>query len=216
MIAFSSKSDVPVQKYLDHLVWMASSGKRAPHPHGWGYFLMDSTGFVSIVKSPRPIFVDSPKTNLKAKIGLFHARKASKGTIIDADSTHPYIIYNGKIHVLIHNGGIADGFESPTTGVDTEYILRTIVERSVKDAYCQLSKLKASSITFVYFDGEKMYVLKHRTKLPEYYTLFYKVEGGVFVVASEPMDDDWKEMENGELIVVKDGSILERSVIGCT
>ena len=216
MIAFSSREDIDVQPYLDHLIWMASKGKRAPHPHGWGYFLMDSSGFVSIVRSRNPIYDDQPRTDLKARIGLLHARKASKGTIIDADRTHPYVLYDGKIHVLIHNGGIEDGYDSPSTGVDTEYILRTIVKRGVKDAYCELSKLRASSLTFIYFDGDSMYVLKHRTKLPDYYTLFYKTDNGVFVISSEPIEDGWKEMENGELLVVKDGGIIEGSVIGCT
>ncbi len=220
MIAFSASEDIPIQPFLDHLLWMASSGKRAPHPHGWGYFVLNASGFASVVKSQRPIFVDVPKSQLKASVGLFHARKASKGTAINLDNAHPYVIFNGSLHVLAHNGGIEDVSEQESeglsTGVDSEMILRNIVEFGVEEGYRRLCRRRTSSLTFFYYFHPRLYALRHCTRLCDYYTLFYKVKNGTVLVSSEPISEGWEELGVGELLVLERGSILDRRVIECT
>lgn len=218
MIAFSSSEDVEIKPFVDHLIWMASSGKRAPHPHGWGYFVSNSSGFLSVVKSERPVFVDMPKSDLKASVGIFHARKASKGTRINPDNAHPYVIFDGRLHVLAHNGGIEDieDGEAPTTGVDSELILRRVIELGVEEGFRSLCTRKASSLTFFYYTPKRLHALRHCTRLCDYYTLFYKEEGGVVVISSEPVSEGWKELDRNELLVVEGGKILEKRVIDCT
>ncbi len=214
MLAFSSKVDVKVTPFFVQLKEMARSGKKSPHPDGWGFFCRDSLGNIFYNRSIIPIFEDKfPVMN--SMLCLMHARKASPGTSKGIFSVHPFLfIKDGKVHAIAHNGSVRlsqDDREGLKTGVDTEMIIRLISNHGL-DAVPGRFSAGSSSATLLLTDGEYLTVFRCCWKSCDYYTLFLREEEGLVVISSE---GEGREMENGELAVVRGGKVIYRKIMDC-
>ncbi len=185
---------------------MAVSGINSPHNHGWGMYSLDED-VVVYYKSEKPVFEDK-LADLNCSIGIMHARKSSEGLSTTFLQLHPFIDNRGK--AFCHNGTIYDLI--PAKISDT-YSYFNLVKgfQTYENLAAILSKLANSfrftSLNFLMVHGDKLVVYCRYSQLPDYYTLWYGDEEG-FVVASEPMNEKFKPLENQTLLVVHKGSII--------
>ncbi len=203
MIGFSAQSDIPIQPFLERLLEMAKYGKRAPHPDGWGYFALSSSGLVSYVKTSRPIFESEISSVFKAKLLIAHARKASKSTLKGNDQAHPLMLMkNEDVYVLAHNGFI----EAPSgeLGMDSEYILRIFSKHGPIEGANRLLSESYKSLNFLLFHNDTLYAFRACRENCDYYTLFLKEENGVAIISSE---SDGRLLKNGELVELRNGRV---------
>ena len=207
--AFSSSHDIPIKPFLEKLSLMAKSGKKSPHPDGWGYFALNERGIVSVVRSDEAIFEREIRSTFKASILVAHARKASKGTPKTADQSHPLILLKDDLIVLAHNGLLKDAKKS-FLGLDTEDIILEIGEKGVDRAIENLLKRRFSAINLVFFKKGLLYALRCARKNLDYYTLFLKSSEDSVIIYSERMEEGMEELENGEMIVARKGKVVER------
>ncbi len=212
MAAFSSERTVDIKPYFDHLQRMAKEGKKSPHPHGWGMFCVGG-GKVIYHRSEKAAFEDEPPI-FRANLCIMHARKASPGTKVWPYAVHPFLFMkDGKIFALAHNGSLdlaEEEKERLIFGVDTEILL----ERMAEGWFEGLVKLagRASSLTTLVSDGEKLWAFRCCTKSCDYYTLFLREEEGIVVISSE---GEGRELRNGELLGIENGRIVSSRVLAC-
>ena len=205
MIAFSSENEIGVKPFFERLKEMAKEGKKSPHLDGWGIFCVSGNQVVYL-RSEKPIF-ESEIPDLKAKLCILHARKASPGTRKSVISTHPFLfLRNGKIHAFAHNGSLEvskEELERTVTGVDTELMMEFLSSGDMKDL---MRKFSGPSLTFLMSDGKSLWTFRYCRRECDYYTLFLEEKEGLIVVSSE---GNGRELESGELVMMEDGRILE-------
>jgi predicted glutamine amidotransferase len=213
MIAFSSKSEIDAFPYFERLKEMAEHGKRSPHPDGWGFFCV-SNEQVLYHRSEKPIFGDD-FPSFKARLCIVHARKASLGTRKSVLSVHPFLfLKGGKIHSLAHNGSVSfdeKEIEELVTGVDTELMMKILANGDVEEMV-ESFKNRSSSLTFLMSDGTSLRAFRCCYKECDYFTLSVEESDGLVVISSE---GSGRELKNGELILVKDGEIVEKNIVEC-
>ncbi len=214
MIAFSSKRDVRVSRFVGDLKWMAKSGKKSPHPNGWGFFCKDSLGNVFYSRSTRPIFEDEFPDFLASSC-IIHARKASPGTSKGLFSVHPFLfVRKDSILALAHNGSVKVSESEKRflrIGVDTELIINLLIKGDLKDIP-ERFRGRATSATLLLSDGKRITAMRCCWKECDYYTLFLKEESGLVMVSSE---GEGRELENGEVITMEDGRIVDVKLVDC-
>lgn len=168
--------------------------------------------------------------NLETRSLIAHVRKSSRGNRY-VENTHPFIYEN---MIFAHNGTIQGHKELPVISLplegntDSERFFKCLLESmaqnggDVVDAIATVVRAvrRYTSMTFLLSNGEALYAfkgVKAKSLSPRvldrlnYYTLKFAFGRDCFILCSEdgpfkPMDLEWRELENGELLVV-DGSL---------
>ncbi len=206
MVGFCFETNQEINDLFEHLQRMAKTGKNAPHNHGWGiYALMDEA--VIYYRSPKPVYEDE-LIPLKSRVGILHARKASEHLPVSFIQLHPFIGNHGK--AFCHNGTI---YDVPFVSIesDTFFYFMKIKDFSSHDELAERIRKVAQSykhtgMNFLMINEDELIVYCGYSQNEDYYTLWYNDENG-FVIASEPMGDDFKPMENRMMFVVRDGRV---------
>lgn len=206
MIGFSFENERSVDMFFRYLQFMSQNGQNAPHNHGWGLYSIKN-GTVIYYRSPKPAYEEELPA-FSAKVGIFHARKASEHLPVTFLQLHPFIDNKGK--AFCHNGTIY-GIDLYTIESDTySYFMK------VKDFYTYedlahrvatvAEKYRHTGMNFLMVNNEELIVYCGYSENKEYYTLWYEDKDG-FVVSSQPMSQSFKPMDNRTIFVVIDGKI---------
>ncbi len=195
--------------------WQPYTGKRGPHPDGWG--LAWREGGMRVEKGGKPAASDPLFTQraqeIETDLLLAHIRLASvKDTISDANC-HPF--QEGDL-LLAHNGSIEIDGEHPVDSARLLAFLAGHWDRTVDGLVEVIRELRAfphTSLSFLLSDGRDLYALRQVDPKPrylEYYTLYRKGGPGKVVVASEPLDEGpWQPLENGTLLLTRGAGGVE-------
>uniref|UniRef100_A0A832I6J2 Glutamine amidotransferase type-2 domain-containing protein n=1 Tax=Pseudothermotoga hypogea TaxID=57487 RepID=A0A832I6J2_9THEM len=206
MVGFCFETNQEINGFFEHLQRMAKMGKNAPHNHGWGiYALFDDA--VIYYRSPKSVY-EEELIPLKARVGILHARKASEHLPVSFMQLHPFIDNHGK--AFCHNGTI---YDIPFVSIESDTFSYFV---KIKDfsSYEELAErirnvaegYRHTGMNFLMVNDDELIVYCGYSQNEDYYTLWYD-DGWGFVVASEPMNDNFKPMENRTMLVVKDGRI---------
>lgn len=206
MIGFSFEEERSVNVFFKHLQLMAQSGKGAPHNHGWGIYALKD-GAVIYYRSPKPAYEDEI-VPFFAKVGIFHARKASEHLPITFLQLHPFIDNKGK--AFCHNGTIYN-INYSSIDSDTYYYFMKVKDFSTyEDLALKIVKVaeeyRHTGMNFLMVNNDELVVYCGYSENREYYTLWYEDKDG-FVVSSEPMNEGFKPMDNRTIFVVRKGKI---------
>ncbi len=199
-------------KISKHDVIGVLSGIDDYHPDGWGVYIRGDRR-ETYVRSGNPVFeeektlretVESSIHDLDRFLMILHIRAASQGEPHGPEHSHPYMITNGELKVILaHNGAvkkreiledlrmeylhnyITDSmaltmyiFNSVKRGLSIEEIISNIIEKYVKTALM-------TSILIVSRDCRKLVITSHVSERArhrvDYYRL-YKIQGPDFVM----------------------------------
>ncbi|ABS60038.1 MULTISPECIES: class II glutamine amidotransferase [Fervidobacterium] len=222
MAGFSFDDNQNISEIFEFVKSMALNGMEAPHNDGWGCFCKNDVNHI-LYKSLRPIYEDSYNINKiteeKFKLGLIHARLASKGLPKTTLQLHPFYI-NGRY--FAHNGTIKSARRENIYESDTyEYFENIVNFNSIGQLVQNILKYSKinefSGMNFIMVDEKEnalyvccLYTDTSRNK--EYFTLhyYYNKSDKKFIVYSEKFSDEFQPMKNGEIIKVIDGIIVEK------
>lgn len=223
MAGFSFDDNQNISEIFEFVKSMALNGMEAPHNDGWGCFCKNDVNHI-LYKSLRPIYEDSYNINKiteeKFKLGLIHARLASKGLPKTTLQLHPFYIngryfaHNGTIKSAkrenIYNSDTYEYFENIVSFRDTIELAQKIRDYAQKNEYSGMNFLMIDEVE------KSLYVCclyNYSERNREYFTLHYYNDENNFIVYSEKFSSDYKPMENGELLKVVAGKIVDRLII---
>jgi len=209
-VAVISREDIPLQQYFSFLFTQAKSGKRAPHPDGFGFWIKSSRGDY-VYKSTLPIWENDVAVP-EGKIGFFHARKrGEKGARVDIRNVHPFVrdgvfMHNGILNIPRHPRAIGN--------TDTESFFLTLLDYGVQEGIEKvMQNYEFKSLNFVMYYKEKIYVFRAAKKLQDYFTIFLKREKDRIIISTEKDNGSWEEVGNGELWIINPELQIEKSCV---
>ncbi len=212
MIAFSNQTDIDTAYIFQKLQYFAESGIHSPHPHGWGTYLENSNNEIFSYKSINPIYEDKFE-KFNSSVGIFHARKSSPGLQKGLLQLHPFMKSNT---VFAHNGTIYDiEIDNPFNSDSFELLKQIDNFNSVKKLAIKIKRFyndySFTAINFFMLKSSTLYVLELYKEEKEYYTLWINTdhENGI-VVSSEPFDDPFKPLKNGDLLKIENGILIDK------
>jgi predicted glutamine amidotransferase len=176
-------------------------------------------------------------TRRRADMGLAHLRWATLGLGIGPANTHPFT--DGRM-AFAHNGSIrppasldrllSDRSRRRREGTtDSERYFLAVTQR-IRDGAAPEDALRTTadeiaattsftSLNCILLTPDTLYAFSRydtagrwETDDPEYYDLRYRITPGAVVVASSGWGRDWKELDNGDLLVVRRRT-LETTVV---
>lgn len=213
MLAFKAMNSIEIKPFFNALTTMASNGLNSPHGDGFGFTFLNSNG-IETYRDSRAIW-EANLGDRTAKLGIFHARKASPGYEVNLHHVHPFTGFvNGKSFAFAHNGTIYS--MQNRKNIDSQEYFRFIMERlqtetpedALYNSAIQISKdNRYSSITAFLTDYENLWALKFCTAEHESsHNLFLGRGEGFSMLSSESpknfsgLKTDSVEIENGKLV----------------
>ena len=121
----ASKNDVIRVRY----------GKSREHRDGWGYVIHAANG-VFHYRTGKAIFDDDHRLpRVEGKVhAIFHTRLATDKNKIGNIFSHPYVAAaDDRMIWLAHNGKLNDDVNSDPSMVDSEYILKSVLDKGTKE-----------------------------------------------------------------------------------
>jgi predicted glutamine amidotransferase len=205
------------------------------HGDGWGVARATETG-VKVHKRPDAAR-DSRAFARWARghatdLGMAHLRWATMGLSVGIENTHPFT--DGRV-AFAHNGSVLspaslDSLVSPDVArlrrgtTDSErYFLAVLTRMSdgatPQEALCDATDEIARTSPFTSLNcllmtpDELLALCRYdpdgplEDKNPEYYRLRYRITDDAVVVSSSGWGRDWRELDNGDLLVVRRGTL---------
>lgn len=218
MGGFSLSVPMDIHWVLDYVSKMAREGKGAPHGDGFGYVLFSDQSFV-YGKFFSPIYERKVVLYDAYKLGIIHARQASKNVPLGIRQVHPFCI--GE-KFFAHNGTVFSARKENPYKSDTFDYFDSIKDfRNFSELLENVRKFANSNsysgLNFLLVDGEEnaLYVccLFNKERIDDYFVLHYKESEEGFYVFSEKYDESFGPMTNGELFKVVNGKIVERGSV---
>ena len=192
------------------------------HRDGWGLAFFRNGKLVDHVRGVGSAEADPKyfqaawkvaKTNIDRRGGerlvvLAHIRRASAGTPVGPEWSHPFIeTRGGRTWSFAHNGGFNDLPLRESDGtIDSQVAFRTLLSQldgSDPDDVAMATKgtVEAvrrdyggySALNFLLTDGERLHAFRDYEKDSNYYTLYYDDFGEIVLTCSQPilgMKDD--------------------------
>ena len=192
------------------------------HRDGWGLAFFRNGKLVNHVRGVGSAEADAKffqaswkiaKTNIDRKAGerlvvLAHLRRASAGTPIGAEWSHPYVeSKGGRTWAFAHNGGLNDRPWREEDGtIDSQVAFKLLLsnldgpepEQIAAAAKATVGAARRefggySSLNFMLTDGEWLHAFRDYEKDSDYYTLYYDDFGEMVLTCSQPilgMKDD--------------------------
>jgi len=211
------------------------------HGDGWGLATAGPRG-IDVHKEPDAARMSDAFAAWSAAgisdLGMVHLRWATLGLDVRVENTHPFAL--GRF-AFAHNGSIAppesvDRLVSPeaarlrTGDTDSERYFLAVLSRvlegatpadALADTVTRLAEAGgASSLNCLLLTPDELYAVcrfdpaakPHADEDDDYFQLRYRATEDAVVVASTGWGSDWAELGNGDLLVVRRGS-LETSVV---
>jgi predicted glutamine amidotransferase len=219
----------------------AFTGLSALHGDGWGVARSTARG-VAVRKRPDAARTsarfDREARTRRTDLGLAHLRRATLGLSVGPANTHPFT--DGRI-AFAHNGSISPpsalddlllsrSLDRRRGTTDSERYFLAVAERldagatpeealrTTADAIAGTARF--SSLNCLLLTPEALYAFCRihpdgpiEDDDPEYYTLRYRASGDAVVVASSGWGAGWRDLADGDLLVVERHS-LELTVHG--
>jgi predicted glutamine amidotransferase len=200
------------------------------HGDGWGV-ARSTRRRVAVRKQPDAARTSTEFTRWAGRrrtdLGLAHLRWATLGLGVDRDNTHPFT--NGRV-AFAHNGSIrppagldrllSERSQRRRHGTTDSERYFLAVAQLLRDGATPEDALRTTadeiaatmdftSLNCLLLTPEKLYALcrydaagRWEDDDPDYYDLRYRVTPGAVVVASSGWGEDWRELANGDLLVV--------------
>jgi predicted glutamine amidotransferase len=210
------------------------------HGDGWGVARSTRRG-VAVRKRPDAALTSAEFARWagrrRADLGLVHLRWATLGLGVGPDNTHPFT--DGRV-AFAHNGSIrppagldrllSDRSRRRRQGTTDSERYFLAVAQLLRDGAAPEEALRTTadeiaarmdftSLNCLLLTPEKLYALcryepagRWEDDDPAYYDLRYRVSPDAVVVASSGWGGDWRELANGDLLVVRRRT-LETSVV---
>lgn len=220
---------------FDHVRKMAKEGEGSPHADGWGcrLYKINRNGdnenaptdwYVVERHSVRPIYESDGlivEDEVRFVAGIVHARQASTGMPIDIAYTHPFSCGDVR-RSFAHNGTIYNAnlerfktdtlyycdyvFRNFPPGGDTALLAQVVAKFAARHRFSGLNFLMLDE-----FDRSLFVccLFSPNYKSPTYFVMHYKEGDCGFFVFSEPPDDSYSPMDNGQILRVRDGRIID-------
>ena len=211
-----SVGQIPMDQLLSDFQLMAQNkneihelNKNNPnflHKDGWGIVLGEA-GSLELYKKDCPCWED-PKfkdyRNASPDFVMLHARRASKNTPVNLESTQPF--KEGE-WFFCHNGTIYDFI--PGKRSDSREFLSFLLERlyeagdkekAIRAATRRIKRY--SGLNFLLSNGNETYVLNKFLEYPQYYTMKYLNNEGLAIISSEILPSfygDWEKMPHDRI-----------------
>ena len=215
------------------------TGLSAKHGDGWGVARATATG-VKVHKRPDAAhssrsFGAWARTSA-SDLGMAHLRWATMGLGVGIENTHPFS--DGRV-AFAHNGSVLspaslDALVAPRVArlrrgtPDSERYFLALLTRmadgatpreALLDTVAQIARTSAfTSLNCLLITPDELIALCRydpagplEDKDPEYYRLRYRVSEDAVVVSSSGWGRGWQELANGELLVVRRGSLEVRT-----
>jgi len=183
------------------------------HADGWGIVLKRS-GRIEQYKKDAACWKDpmfSEYSNVPTDFVVLHARRASPGSTVSYNFTHPF---QREDWYFCHNGTIYD-FDITEKSDSEQFFARLLdtmnKETDVKNALRKtVNETKSySALNFILTNGKRTYILnkhgkdKNGIEHPKYYTMKYLKDEKSVIVSSEVLPTfhgNWKQINNDKLI----------------
>ncbi len=168
---------------------------------------MRASGRWERYKSLTPVWEDSPPLPRKVDVLVVHARSAFRNEGIDVENNMPF--YRGDVS-FVFNGELRGVRLRAPGRIGAEKIFHLILERGRNDfaeALATTDRLVHSRSRYVramnvaLTDGSVIYAHCRFAESPDYFTLHYRT-GHLTGVSSEPLDESFRPMANGETRVL--------------
>lgn len=210
----------PAERLLEGLLLMAqdrsglhelNEGRQGEFRHGDGWGLVYREGdWLKRYRSTLPCWADPELAQFRDKeLVLLHARRASPGSAITPENTHPFQYHCcGEDWFLCHNGTIREplphlaGLEGTT---DSEQLFHLLL--SSYDEQDDLESLRRvldnlqnyTALNAFLLNERYLYVFNLYREHPRYYTLHIHREGSRVLISSEPLPgfNGWDPLGDG-------------------
>ena len=178
--------------------------------HGWGAaWRTDGDGEWSRYRSLTPIWDDVLELPDRVDFLVVHARSAFRDQDIVLENNMPFyrrdltFVFNGELHRvklrLPGRIGAEKVFHLIEQSADAGLGLEQAIVRADETLMRTSERVRALNIGIT--DGKKIYASCRYDESPDYFTLHYR-RGAHPAVCSEPLDDTFTPMANGEHVVV--------------
>ncbi len=199
-VAVLSSEDINLREYFNFLKKQALEGKRAPHRDGFGYWILSKNG-EHYYRTTLPAW-NFKGALPKGHVAFFHARKRGKtGAPVEIDNVHPFIrrgsvfMHNGTLHIHKHPRAVGD--------TDTESFFLTLLDHGIEEGLKSIVENEEfTSLNFVMYRGEDLYIFRLAIKAESYYSIFIKENSSEIVISTEEMGAGFRKMRNGEMLII--------------
>jgi predicted glutamine amidotransferase len=235
LLGWATRTPTSLHRLLGHDDLVDFTELSGLHGDGWG-LARGVPGGVEVRKRPNTARLSDDfalwSRATRSDLGLVHLRRATLGLTVRADNTHPFT--DGRL-AFAHNGSISpppalDSLLSPTArrlrrgDTDSErYFLAVLsqLERGATPADALRRAVAGIATTASYtslncllLTPDELFAVcffdpsgHQADEAPDYYHLGYRATGDAIVVASSGWGRGWQELGNGELMVVRRGSL---------
>lgn len=212
------------------------------HGDGWGVARATGDG-VKVHKRPDTArnnrsFALWARTHA-SDLGMVHLRWATMGLSIGIENTHPFT--DGRV-AFAHNGSVLspaslDRLADPPVArlrrgtTDSERYFLAVLSRitdgatpqeALRDTADKITRTSAfTSLNCLLMTPDELIAMCRydpdgplEDKDPEYYRLRYRVTDDAVVVSSSGWGSGWRELDNGDLLVVRRGSLARTLLSG--
>lgn len=216
----------PTEKLLEGLLLMAqdrnglhelNEGRQGKFQHGdgWGLVYREGGG-LKRYRSTVPCWADPELGRVRDKeLILLHARRASPGSAITLENTHPFRNgYRGQDWFFCHNGTVREPlpqFEGLEGTTDSERLFHLLL--ASYDEHDDLGSLRRvleglqdyTALNSFLLNERYLYLFNLYREHPRYYTLHIHRDERGALISSEPLPgfSGWEALENGTVLRVE-------------
>ena len=235
LLGWATRTPTSLHRLLGHDDMVDFTERSGLHGDGWG-LARGAAGGVEVRKRPDTAraSVDFALWSraTRADLGLVHLRRATLGLPVRTENTHPFT--DGRL-AFAHNGSISpppalDALLSPAAqalrqgDTDSERYFLAVLSRleagatpaeALREAVAGIAATASfTSLNCLLLTPDELYAVcffdpdgHAADEAPDYYHLGYRATGDAVVVASSGWGRGWQALANGELLVVRRGSL---------
>jgi predicted glutamine amidotransferase len=214
----------------------------ARHCDGWGVARATDTG-VKVHKRPHAARSSRSfgawARSHASDLGIAHLRRATMGLSVGIENTHPFT--DGRL-AFAHNGSVLspaslDRLVTPEVArlrrgtTDSERYFLALVSRladgatpqeALRDTVADIERTSPfTSLNCLLMTPDELVALCRydpdgplEDEAPDYYRLRYRLTDDAVVVSSSGWGRDWQELANGDLLVVRRGTLASTVLSG--
>ncbi len=242
LLGWATRAPTTLRDLLGEGDLLDFTGLSAQHGDGWGVARATGTA-VKVHKRPDPAhssrsFGAWARTSA-SDLGMAHLRWATMGLSVGIENTHPFT--DGRV-AFAHNGSVLspaslDALAAPQVArlrrgtTDSERYFLALLTRmadgatpheALLDTVDAIARTSAfTSLNCLLMTPDELIAMCRydpagplEDKDPEYYRLRYRVSDDAVVVSSSGWGRDWQQLANGDLLVVRRGSLETRTGTG--
>jgi glutamine amidotransferase len=202
LLLVKSEKEFTIADQLARFAHIAKNSKEF-QGHGWGCAYREN-GAWRHYKNIAPIWEEGFSRFGSSNLLLAHARSAFKDEGIVVENNMPF--YDDR-HVFIFNGELRGVRIAEQGRIGAEKIFNFIKRFDRGDMLEALKRGTAlirkrtkyiRAMNIIMADEQRAYVASIFNEEPDYFTLHYSQEGGLFIIASDPLpgDERWVKIAN--------------------